>query len=54
MPSFISKTNLIRMNDTSRVAAEKAIKKIGAAQKKIDIASSQGYATREILRYDEC
>ena len=44
------------MNDTSRVAAKKAIRKISGAQKKIDIASSQGYATREILRYDhdEC
>ena len=30
------------MNDTSRVAAKKAIKKIGGAQKKIDIASWQG------------
>ena len=44
------------MNDTSRVTTKKAIEKIGGAQKKIDIASSQVYATREILRYDhdEC
>ena len=44
------------MNDTSRVSAKKVIQKIGGAQKKIDIASSQGYATREILLYDhdEC
>ena len=35
MPRFISKTNLIRMNDTSRVAAEKAIKKIGALRRKL-------------------
>ena len=44
------------MNDTSRVSAKKVIQKIGGAQKKIDIASSQGYATRETLLYDhdEC
>ena len=47
------KTNLKRINDTSRVSAKKAIKKIGGAQKKIDIASSQHYATREILWYDK-
>ena len=34
------------MNDTGRVSARKAIKKIGGAQKKVDIASSQHYATR--------
>ena len=44
------------MNDTSKVPIKKEIKKIGGVQKKIDIASFQGYATREILRYDhdEC
>ena len=44
------------MNDISRVAAKKVIRKISGAQKKIDIAGSRGYATREILRYDhdEC
>ena len=44
------------MNNTSRVSTKKAIKKIGRAQIKTDIASSQGYSTREILRYDhdEC
>ena len=44
------------MNDTSRVSTKKAIKKIGGAQEKINIASFQGYATREILQYDhdEC
>ena len=47
------KTNLKRINDISRVSAKKAIKKIGGAQKKIDIASSQHYATREILWYDK-
>ena len=50
------KTDLKRMNDTSGVSAKKAIKKLGGAQKKTDMANSQGYATREILRYDhdEC
>ena len=44
------------MNDTGRDSAKKVIKKIGGAQKEIDIASSHGYATREILQYDpdEC
>ena len=40
------------MNDTSGVSAKKAIKKIGGAQKKTDMTNSQGYATREMLRYD--
>ena len=31
---------------------KKATKKIGEAQKKIDIARSRGYSTREILQYD--
>ena len=55
MPPY-QKTNLKRMNNTSRVSTKKAIKKIGRAQIKTDIASSQGYSTREILRYDhdEC
>ena len=38
MPPFIPKTNPERMNDTIRVSAKKVIKKIGGAQKKIDIA----------------
>ena len=46
------KTNLKRMNDTSRDSAKKQIRKIGGAQKEIDIGSSQGYAIREILWYD--
>ena len=32
--------------------AKKATKKIGGTQKKINITSSRGYTTREILRYD--
>ena len=31
---------------------KKAIKKISGTQMKIDVASSQGYTTRDILRYD--
>ena len=34
------------------VSAKKATKKIGEAQKKIDIARSRGNSTREILHYD--
>ena len=51
MPPFIPK-NKSEKNDTSRVSAKKATKKIGGAQKKIDIASSRGYITKGILRYD--
>ena len=55
MPPFILK-NTTEKKDTSRVSAKKAIKKIGEAQQKIDMARSQGYSTREILQYDhiEC
>ena len=51
MPPFIPK-NTTEKKDTSRVSAKKATKKIGEAQKKIDIACSRGYSTREILQYD--
>ena len=51
MPPFIPK-NTTEKKDTSRVSAKKATKKIGEAQKKIDIARSRGYSTREILQYD--
>ena len=36
--------------------SKKVTKKIGGSQKKIDIASSQGYTIRNILHYDhdEC
>ena len=51
MPPFILK-NTTENKDTSRVSAKKASTKIGEAQKKIDIARSPGYITREILYYD--
>ena len=51
MPPFIPK-NTTEKKDTSRISAKKATKKIGEAQKKIDIARSRGYSTREILQYD--
>ena len=51
VPPFIPK-NTTEKKDTSRVSAKKATKKIGEAQKKIDIARSRGYSTREILQYD--
>ena len=51
VPPFIPK-NTTEKKDTSRVPAEKAIKKIGEAQKKIDKARCRGYSTREILQYD--
>ena len=51
MPPFIPK-NTTEKKDTSRISAKKATKKIGMAQKKIDIARSRGYSTREILQYD--
>ena len=55
MPPFRPK-NKSEKNDNSRVSGKKATKKIRGAQKKIDIASSRSYTTREILRYDhdEC
>ena len=51
VPPFIPK-NTTEKKDTGRVPAEKAIKKIGEAQKKIDKARCRGYSTREILQYD--
>ena len=51
VPPFIPK-NTTEKKDTSRVSAKKATKKIGESQKKIDIARSRGYSTREILQYD--
>ena len=36
-------------NDTNRVSAKRATKKIGGAKKKIDIASSRGYTTRVMI-----
>ena len=51
MPPFIPK-NTTEKKDTSRISVKKATKKIGEAQKKIDIARSRGYSTREILQYD--
>ena len=55
MPLFIAKKKFEK-NETSRVSAKKETKKIGGARGKIHIASSRGYATREILRYghDKC
>ena len=44
VPPFIPK-NTTEKKDTSRVSAKKATKKI-------DIARSRGYSTREILQYD--
>ena len=52
MPPFIPKKKKSEKNDTSKVSAKKSTKKIGGTQKKIDIASSRGYTTRDILRYD--
>ena len=51
MPPFIQE-NTTEKKDTSRVPVKKATKKIGEAQKKIDIARSRGYSTREMLQYD--
>ena len=51
MHPFIPK-NTTKKKGTSRVSAKRATKKIGKAKKKIDIARSRGYSTREILQYD--
>ena len=51
VPPFIRESTTEK-KDTSRVSAKKATKKISEAQKKIDIARSRGYSTREILQYD--
>ena len=45
MAPFIPKTKFEK-NDTSKVSAKKATKKIGGAQKQIEIGSSQGYFTK--------
>ena len=51
MPPYIPE-NTTEKKDTGSVPAKKATKKIGEAQKKIDIERSRGYSTREILQYD--
>ena len=55
MPFCIPKSKS-ENNDTSRVSAKRANKKIGGAKKKIDITRSRGYTTIEMLLYDhdEC
>ena len=56
MPPFIPKKNKPKKTDNIRVSANEATKKIGGAQKKIDIGRARGYTTRKILRcdHDEC